>query len=111
MRHSPLYEPAPIPVCERTWLNDDGNRASILHCSQNILCIINVDEPARSKLDTKRLSRSRGCIKPVFSVRPFGMPQIVYWRLRLAQFDTELHILTAQVCKNVAEARNVASRV
>jgi hypothetical protein len=47
----------------------------VLHCGQNIICIINVGEPARSKLDTKRLSRSRGCIKPVFSVRPFGLPQ------------------------------------
>ena len=105
MRHSGLYEPAAIPVCERTWLNDDRTRASVLHCSQNIICIINVGEPTRSKLDTKRLSRSRGRIKPVFSVRPFGMPQIVYWRLWLAQFDTELHILAAQVCEDVAEAR------
>jgi hypothetical protein len=31
-----------MPVCERTWLNDDGNRASILHCGQNIICIINM---------------------------------------------------------------------
>jgi hypothetical protein len=42
MRHSGRYESAAIPVCERTWLNDDGNRASILHCGQNIICIINV---------------------------------------------------------------------
>src|SRR5262249_29772177 len=111
MRHSQLYKSAPILVCERTWLNDDRNRASVFHRSQNIICIINVGEPARSKLDAKRLSRSRGRIKPVFSVRPLGMPQIIYWRLRLAQFDTELHVFAAQVCKHVAEARDVASRV
>src|SRR5215475_8118263 len=111
MRHSRRYELAAIPICERTWLNDDRNRASVLHCSQNNICIINVGEPARSKLDTKRLSRSCGRIKPVFSVRPIGMPQIVYRRLRLAQFDTELHILAAQVCKDVAEARDVAARM
>jgi hypothetical protein len=97
MRHSGRYESAAIPVCERIWLNDDRNRASILHCSQNIIRIINVGEPARSKPDTKRLSRSRGRIKPVFSVRPVGMPQIVYWRLWLAQFNTKLHILAAQM--------------
>jgi hypothetical protein len=48
MRHSGRYEPAAIPVCERTWLNDDRNRASVLHYSQNIICIINVGESARS---------------------------------------------------------------
>jgi hypothetical protein len=31
--------------------------------------------------------------------------------LRLAQFDTELHILAAQVCKNVAETSDVAFRM
>src|SRR5215468_8871518 len=39
------------------------------------------------------------------------MPQIVYWRMRLAQFDSELHIFAAQICKNVAEAGDVAARV
>src|SRR5262249_54844904 len=110
MRHSGRYELAAILVCQRTWLNDYRNRAGVLHCSQNVICIINVGEPTRSKFDTKRLSRSCGRIKSVFSVRPIGMPQIVYWRLRLAQFNPELHVFSAQVCKNVAEAGDVAAR-
>ena len=37
-----LYQPAPMPVCERTWLNDDGNRAVFFIAARNIICIINV---------------------------------------------------------------------
>jgi hypothetical protein len=31
-----------MPVCERTWLNDDGNRAVFFIAARNIICIINV---------------------------------------------------------------------
>ena len=108
MRHPGRYEPDPIPVCE--WA---GERRPKPHQHSSSL-------PERHLLD--RRGRTR-----VIEARHQAIELLARWHqacffrlanryatdsllaLWLAQFDTKLHIFAAQVCKDVAEAGDVAT--
>jgi hypothetical protein len=47
----------------------------------------------------------------IFSVGPFGMPEVVNCRWRLSQFDGELHVFAPQVSKDITETSRVAAWV
>jgi hypothetical protein len=51
-----------------------------------------------------------GGLKPIFPVRPRGVPEIIN-RVLFVYLSAQLHQLGAQVRKDVAETRGVAARV
>jgi hypothetical protein len=98
------------PLLDRlAQLNDEGERAALLHRGQGIVQFGNVANPFPPELHAKGLRCPLGCVKSMLPVGPVSMPKVVNWHLWLTQFDGELHVFAAQVCKYVAEPGSIAT--
>src|SRR5262245_19187828 len=103
-----VNNPASMPVGEWTRLNNEHLGVPVLQPRKGVVRFGDVGNAPRSQLHPKRLCSPLGGIEPILPVRPSRMPKVVDGGLGLVHLFGKIHVLAAQIGKNVAEPRRVS---